>query len=404
MKKLTLLLILVYSVCAGQATKLSPKAEISVITCGPGQEELYTAFGHSAFRVYDPVNEIDWAYNYGVFDFNQPNFYLNFAKGYLYYRLAVQDYQRFEYIYKYFDRYVHEQVLSLTQEQKQKLFDYLEWNALPENQNYRYDYFYDNCATKIPGVLLKVFGDSVQFDGSYITTDYTIRELTDLYLKYQPWGDLGIDICLGLPMDKVATPYEYMFLPEYVESGFANATIQGELGRVQLVKQTRVAYEAQQKTFTKTFFQPLVVFSFFFLIVAGLSYRDLKRAKLSVALDILLFTVIGLVGFLLLALWVGTDHQAAAKNLNLLWALPTHVIIVFAFIRNPKWLKDYFLVVAILSVALLLAWPLLPQKLHYALIPLVMAVAVRAFTQYQIRRQGLSQGTTIQPQAETQPK
>jgi hypothetical protein len=397
-------LILVYSVCAGQATKLSPKAEISVITCGPGQEELYTAFGHSAFRVYDPVNEIDWAYNYGVFDFNQPNFYLNFAKGYLYYRLAVQDYQRFEYMYKYFDRYVHEQVLSLTQEQKQKLFDFLEWNALPENQNYRYDYFYDNCATKIPGVLLKVFGDSVQFDGSYITTDYTIRELTDLYLKYQPWGDLGIDICLGLPMDKVATPYEYMFLPEYVESGFANATIQGELGRVQLVKQTRVAYEAQQKTFTKTFFQPLVVFGFFFLIVAGLSYRDLKRTKLSVAFDILLFTVLGLVGVLLLALWVGTDHQAAAKNLNLLWALPTHLVVVFAFIRDPKWLKGYFLVVAILSVALLLAWPLLPQKLHYALIPLVMAVAVRAFTQYQIRKQGSSQGTTIQPQAETQPK
>src|SRR5688572_8563867 len=127
MKKLTLLLILAYSVCVGQTARLSAKAEISVITCGPGQDELYTAFGHSAFRVYDPVNEIDWAYNYGVFDFNQPNFYLNFAKGYLYYRLAVQDYQRFEYMYKYFDRYVHEQVLSLTQEQKQKLFDYLEW-------------------------------------------------------------------------------------------------------------------------------------------------------------------------------------------------------------------------------------------------------------------------------------
>ena len=404
MKKLTLLLILAYSVCAGQATKLSQKAEISVITCGPGQEELYTAFGHSAFRVYDPVNEIDWAYNYGVFDFNQPNFYLNFAKGYLYYRLAVQDYQRFEYMYKYFDRYVHEQVLSLTQDQKQKLFDYLEWNALPENQDYRYDYFYDNCATKIPGVLLKVFGDSVQFDGSHITTDYTIRELTDLYLKYQPWGDLGIDICLGLPMDKIATPYEYMFLPEYVESGFANATIQGELGRVQLVKQTRVAYEAQQKTFTKTFFQPLFVFGFVFLLVAGLSYRDLKRAKLSIALDILLFTVLGLIGILLLGLWVGTDHRAAAKNLNLLWALPTHLVVVVAFIKNPKWLKDYFLIVAGLSVALLLAWPLLPQKLHYALIPLVMAVAVRSFTQYQIRKQGLSQGTTIQPQAETQPK
>src|SRR5262245_57681333 len=88
--------------------KLSDKAEISVITCGPGQEQLYTAFGHSAYRVLDPVNNIDFAYNYGVFDFDQPNFYLNFARGYLYYKLAVQDYKHFEYVYMYYDRSVHE--------------------------------------------------------------------------------------------------------------------------------------------------------------------------------------------------------------------------------------------------------------------------------------------------------
>jgi hypothetical protein len=404
MKKFAILFTLISTICAGQATKLSNKAEISVITCGPGQTELYTAFGHSAFRVYDPANDIDWAYNYGVFDFNQPNFYLNFAKGYLYYRLAVQDYKRFEYVYMYYDRYVHEQVLSLTQEQKQKLFDYLEWNARPENQFYRYDYFYDNCATKMPDILVEVFGDSVQFDGSYIKTDYTIRELTDLYLTYQPWGDLGIDICLGLPMDKKATPYEYMFLPEYVESGFANATIQGELGRVQLVKQTRVAYEAKEKSFAKTFLQPLVVFGFVFLLFAGLSYWDLRRSKLSNWVDVILFTVLGLLGVLLLLLWIATDHQAAAKNFNLLWALPTHLIAVFAFIKNPKWLKNYFLGVAILCVALLLAWPILPQKLHYALIPFIMAIALRAFTQYQIRKQVWLQGKTNQYQAETQPK
>jgi hypothetical protein len=404
MKKILILLLLISTICAGQPTTLSSKAEISVITCGPGQNEVYTAFGHSAFRVNDPVNEIDWAYNYGVFNFDQPNFYLNFAKGHLYYQLTVQDYPRFEYVYKYYDRYVHEQVLSLTQDQKQKLFDFLEWNALPENQHYRYDYFYDNCATKMPGVLKKVFGDSVQFDGSHIKTDYTIRELTDRYLTYQPWGDLGIDICLGLPMDKKATPYEYMFLPEYVESGFANATIQGELGRVRLVKQTRIAYEAQEKTIAKTFFQPIVIFGFVFLLIAALSYWDLKRSKLTTAFDVVFFMIIGLVGVLLLLLWVATDHNAAAKNFNLLWALPTHVIAVMAFIKNPKWLKEYFLIVATLSILLLLSWPILPQKLHYALIPLIMAIALRAFTQYQIRKQGSLQGKTNQPQVEIQPK
>ena len=208
MKKLFILVLLYSSqLSAQQIVTLSEQAEISVITCGPSQRELYTAFGHSAFRVNDPANGIDLAYNYGVFNFNQPNFYLNFARGYLYYRLGVEEFQDFVYPYMHFNRSVREQVLDLSREQKQKVFQFLQINARPENQQYRYDYFYNNCATKIRDVIVEALGeDAVQFDGSYVTTDYTIRELTDLYLKEQPWGDLGIDICLGLPMDKKATP------------------------------------------------------------------------------------------------------------------------------------------------------------------------------------------------------
>src|SRR5690606_1825231 len=110
---------------------------------------------------------------------------------------------------------------------------------------YRYDYFYDNCATKMPDILAHVFGDTIEFDGSHIRTDYSIRELTDLYLRLQPWGDLGIDICLGLPIDKQATPYEYMFLPDYVEAGMANATILKNGIREPLVKSRTVIYESR---------------------------------------------------------------------------------------------------------------------------------------------------------------
>ena len=127
---------LAYVVSFSQEIILSDQAEISVITCGPGQEQVFTAFGHSAFRVFDPVNGIDAAFNYGVFDFDQPNFYLNFARGHNYYRLAVQDYKRFEYAYQYYNRYIVAQVLNLNINQKQRLFNYLQWNALPENQYY----------------------------------------------------------------------------------------------------------------------------------------------------------------------------------------------------------------------------------------------------------------------------
>ncbi len=153
MKKILSLLLFVTYMSNAQLSehsiKLSDQAEISVVTCGPFHGEVYSAFGHSAFRVSDPTQGIDAIYNYGVFDYDQPNFYLNFALGKNKYMLGVQDYKRFRDVYIYYNRFIHEQSLDLNNFQKQKLFSYLEWNARPENQYYYYDYFYNNCATKI---------------------------------------------------------------------------------------------------------------------------------------------------------------------------------------------------------------------------------------------------------------
>jgi hypothetical protein len=382
MIRILFLFLFISSAAFGQ---LSDSVTISVITCGPGQSELYSAFGHSAFRVHDPQTGYDAAYNYGVFNFRQKHFYLNFARGYLYYQLGVHDYRDFEYHYISDNRFVHEQVLDLTIQQKQRLIDFLNWNARPENQYYRYDYFYDNCATKIRDVIQHVFGDSVSFDSDHITTDYTIRELTDLYLPYQPWGDLGIDICLGLPMDKKAAPLEYMFLPDYVEKGFSHASIKQGTEERPLVKATNIVYSGTPDKLSHSIFHPLIVFFVVFLFVCFISYKDLRRKKLSNSFDAVLFSVTGAIGLLLLFLWFATDHKAAAKNFNLLWALPTHIIAVFAFIKQPKWLAKYFFVVMIISLFTLGTWPILPQKLHYALIPIVLAVTVRSYVQYKIR-------------------
>jgi hypothetical protein len=389
MKKLSILLLFIAPVCLGQI-QLSEEAEISVLTLGPWQGETFTAFGHSAFRVHDPLNRIDAAYNYGVFDFDQPNFYLNFARGNNMYMLGVMSYPHFEYAYMADNRYIHEQTLNLRPEEKQKLFDFLQWNARPENRSYLYDYFYDNCATKIPEVMLKVFGEAVVFDGSYITTDYTIRELTDLYLQQQPWGDLGIDVGLGLPTDKIATPYEYMFLPDYVESAFAHASIYRDGKAEPLVERTQVIYESIPEVYAPGFFHPIMVFFIFLLISLIVSYGDLKRKRISMLFDGVVFGVVGFLGLCLLLLWTATSHEAAARNFNLLWALPTHLVAVIAFVRQPAWLKNYFLVVAIVSALLLLLWVVLPQKLHISLIPLVVALAFRSYVQYRIRRETTS--------------
>ena len=356
---------------------LSDSATISVITCGPYGKELYAAFGHSAIRVNDPELRFDAAYNYGVFDFNQPNFYLNFARGYLYYKLGVYNYIDFRDYYIEHNRFVHEQVLDLTAEQKQQIFDYLNWNSKPENQTYRYDYFYNNCATKIRDVFAEVLQKDLTFDGSFIKTDYTIRELTDLYLKPQPWGDLGIDICLGLPMDKKASPYEYMFLPDYVESSFDHATVNNQ----PIVKKKNIIFTPHPEEDSFELFHPWIVFGFFLALTLALSFYDWKRKKITKWFDVLLFSVVGWVGILLLILWVATDHQAAARNLNLLWAFPLHAIAAVLLIKKKSsdFLIKYFQMTAILLGSTLLFWWLLPQQLNVFLIPVVIALAIRSF-------------------------
>lgn len=377
MKKGIAIIFLLLSLAVSAQAPLSDRAEISVITCGPYQGEVYSAFGHSAIRVKDPSTGGDWAFNYGTFTFD-PAFYINFPRGDLFYKLGVYPYDRFRDAYIAQNRYVHEQVLDLTAAQKQKVRTYLYRNALPENATYRYDYFYNNCATKVRDVFVTLFGDSVRFDSSYIKTDYTIRELTDKYLAEQPWGDLGIDICLGLPMDKKLSPFEYMFLPDYIESGFDHATLNGR----RMVKRKNIVYKSRREPASFSLLHPWIVFNLFLLVAILLCYYDWKKKKLTKWFDAVLFSIVGLAGILLVLLWTATDHQAAAKNLNLLWAVPFHAVAAVLLFRSRyySFAAGYFMITGILSWATLLLWFFLPQQLNVFLIPFNIALGIRAYT------------------------
>jgi hypothetical protein len=377
MKKVLFLTFILLSSAAFAQVSLSDDAQISVITCGPYQGELYSAFGHSAIRVYDPASGRDLAFNYGVFDFDQPNFYLNFTRGHLLYKLGVYPYDLFRDHYVSYNRFVHEQILDLTQEQKQKVMDYLFWNAQPENVNYLYDYFYNNCATKVRDVFVEVFGDSIKFDGSYATPDYTVRDITHSYLSKQPWGELGIEICLGQPMDNKLTAYQYMFIPDYIESGFNHATLNGK----PIVKRTAAVYEVlpEQESFSLN--HPWIIFGLFLLITIVITFLDLRKKKLTKWFDVFVFSVAGWLGLLLFILWVATDHKAAANNFNILWAFPLHAVAAPMLLRvkYSGFVKKYFTVTGIVLLLTLLLWAFLPQQLNVFLIPVVIALAVRAF-------------------------
>jgi hypothetical protein len=379
-KKYLVLVALIVSI-SNFAQQLSPEASISLITIGPTQKELYSAFGHSAIRVNDPQLPLDYFYNYGVFSFNQPNFYLNFARGLNYYQLGVYDYPPYRDYYIRENRYIHEQILNLTPEQKQKVFDFLQWNALPENKLYLYDYFYDNCATRPRDVLQQVLMNDIVFDQTPEQKSITIRDLTDIYLDQQPWGDLGIDICLGLPMDKVAKRTEYMFLPDSLESGFDRAKIKTDSSWLPLVANKVVVFESVPTQNSFSIFHPWIVFGLVSMGMIGISFYDWQRKKLTKWVDRTVLIITGMLGVLLTILWLFTSHKAAANNMNILWALPTNL--VFPFIAKVK--KQYFLVASCLTAILLVTWFFLPQQLHVFLIPLVLGFGFRYWVNYKLQ-------------------
>jgi hypothetical protein len=392
MNKIICSILVCLTVTVSWAQKLSDNSSISVITCGPHHETSFLGFGHNAFRVRDPRVGIDYIFNYGIFDFDRPGFVLNFALGNNVYMLGVQEFEGFKNSYIEDNRYLHEQILNLTLEQKQKVFDYLVWNAAPENREYFYDYFYDNCATKIRDVIVKTLGSDVNFDGSYITTDYTIRQLTDIYLKPFPWLDLGIDLCLGLPMDKKASPYEYMFIPDYIESSFDHASIKSDSAIVPIVLEKDILYAEQpmeQRGFSVT--HPLFLFCLLLVISLAITARDFNKKKLSNWFDVTVFGLAGGIGLLLLLLWFFTDHRAAAYNFNLLWALPLHLIGIIGLIRKKRWVVNYFLAVGLLQGFVLLFWWALPQQLNVSLIPVVITLLVRALSQFVLRKRAALQ-------------
>lgn len=363
----------------GQRFVLSEESEIRIMTMGPGQEELYSAFGHSGIRLTDPVAGVDWVYNYGIFDFNQPNFYLNFAKGRLLYKLGKSDYDRTIQYYAYFNRYIKEQVLNLSLEERQKLFDFLEVNYLPENRDYYYNYIYDNCATKIRDVLEAVFPEQIAFDESYLGEPLSYRDLMDIYLGQQPWGDLGIDICLGVQIDAEAPARDYMYLPDFVFQAFQKATIKIGDTTKPLISEFHNVYVSKPAPDASSPITPIAVFVVIFLLVGVASHRELKYGLWYRWLDVTLFVIVGVVGCLLLFLWFGTDHLSK-YNLNLLWAIPSHLVVGLLLLRKPliPKLKMYFLLTGAVQVVTILAWGILPQALHLALVPLVLLLALRA--------------------------
>lgn len=375
--RLWILLIILHCSLFSSAQTDTCNLRISLLTCSPG-EELYSSFGHTAVRVTDSANGADLVFNYGTFDMSDPiAFYMQFTQGLMMYALSVYPYRAFQVEYSEQNRGVIEQVLQLTCDEKQKLYAALRVNAQEANRYYEYYFLNDNCTTRAKDMIAKS-APGISF-GNILPADHpTFRNMIHSYLDKsgQPWSKFGIDILLGSRLDKKVTNEQSMFLPDYLLEGFDTARIAARplVG----AKQTVIDYKpANGETSALT---PLLFFSILFMIVAALTFLGTKWAQqLMNIFDRVFFFTLGLLGFLLLTLWIIRLDTVCRDNFNLLWALPTHLYIAFVMGRNKKWIKKYFRITIIISALTLLTWFFLPQQLNTALIPVLLIIITRSF-------------------------
>jgi hypothetical protein len=358
--------------------QLSVYSEISIVTAGPGSV-LYEAFGHSAIRIKDPVLQLDLIYNYGIFDFNTPDFYTNFTKGNLLYKLARYDFKYFLASYKKDKRWVKQQVLNLNQQQKQAFLIYLENNALPENATYFYDPYFNNCATILRDITSTILKDQVIFSDNNIDKNLSFRQLMDKEIPWNTWGSFGINFILGSKLDTKPDFKQYMYLPDYVYSIFKNSTLFVKNQPESLVKREDILLDYKELEQKISIFSPFLIFSIISFIGIFFTYTEYKKKKRTKWLDFALLFATGTLGIVVIFLWFFSDHSTTPNNFNFLWAFAPNVFIAFLVLKQhpKKWLHAYFKFLIFMLGLIPVFWVFEIQLFPISAIPLLILLFIR---------------------------
>ena len=375
-KKLIILFLLIVSFTLNAQLKLTTESQISVLTMGPGTA-LNDAFGHTAIRIKDPVYKFDIVFDYGRYDFETEHFYLKFAQGKLDYEVIQSEFKRFFRYYQYNNRSVKEQVLNLSTAQKTALYEHLKETIKPENKSYPYDFFYNNCATKLKDDIENILDNQLVYYPKPTFEQFSFRNLIRSDLNQNSWGSLGIDLALGSKIDQIASVEEHMFLPKYLYQLLANARLKMDDSKLISTSKTLNPSDAtaQNNFFSSPFFI-LGILAFIMLII---TYKDYKNKTRSKWLDISLFAFTGVIGVILLLLWVATDHQTTAYNYNLLWACTFNLLFIPSVYKSKlnnrglSYLKFLVLLLCLMG----LHWITGVQSFAISLIPLLIAIGVR---------------------------
>ena len=373
MKLLLRFLFLLCLTVAFSQKNIPNNTQISVLTIGPGNN-LNDAFGHSGIRLKTSYSDI--VYDFGRYNFEDPNFYLNFARGKLNYLQGKANYDNLVNFYKQQNRSIKEQTLNLSAEEKQSVYTFLETNYAKNQGAYLYDFFYDNCATKIRDVIENATNGNIDYQLPDNYEDKTFRTLIQDELHPNTWGSLGIDIALGAIIDRTATPREHMFLPKNIHAFYSEATINNR----QLVSNSKTIINSDTKFKNGTFLlSPIFVLGLIAILIIYITFNDHKKQRRTKGLDAFIQLILGVIGILLTLLWFATDHTATGYNYNILWAFPLSLVMVIqAYKAKPKkWFIGYIKFCVLMLCLLTVHWISGVQQFAPILIPLLIALFVR---------------------------
>ena len=368
--------------------KIQPKDDgirFSLLTCGPGNE-IYSLFGHTAIRYENPRKGLDIVFNYGLFSFNTPNFILRFTLGETDYQLGATDFRHFVAEYMMTGRDVWQQTLNLTPEEKERLIDQLEENYKPENRVYRYNFFYDNCATRPRDQVEKAVDKRLHYTEDMETTDtgVSFRDIVHQHCQDHPWSSFGIDFCLGSLADRPINRRQMMFAPFYLKDFMATAMLTDSAGvaSIPLVSATeqivRIPEEAKEVgSFVPT---PLQASLLLLVLIVIVTLWGLRKGKVWWGIDLILFLLAGIGGCFLFLLSFFSQHPTVNPNYLLFVLHPLHLFVLpFMLYKVIKRRLSYYMCANFVVLTLFIVfWGVIPQNIHPAILPLALCLLIRS--------------------------
>jgi hypothetical protein len=326
-----------------------PGSELTIflMTMGPG-DQVWEKFGHNAIWIHDGLNHTDIAYNWGLFDFNAADFFPRFLKGDMLYSMGGFGLDATIDVYREANRPVWAQELNLTPAQRLSLAQFIEWNNRPENRYYHYDYYRDNCSTRVRDVLDRALGGVIRQATERVPSGTTYRSHTQRLTQDAPWVYVGTLLGLGHPVDRPISRWEEMFLPVRLRDDIRGIRVRDATGasvplvrtEMTLFASTRPPEPLEPSTHVFVYF----VFGLLVLLLVLLLRHLADGGSNGARLGLLIVAgswnlVVGILGTALAALWLFTDHVYSYHNENLLQANLLSLILavmIFASFRRRE--------------------------------------------------------------------